>query len=74
MLRGIEVRAVFGEERDRADFVARAAALTEANAGRVVAWALVPKHAHLLVRTGRQPLAAAMRSLRTGYAGAFSPA
>ena len=54
MVRGIERRAIFREERDRADFVARAAALAEANAWRVVAWALLPNHAHLLVRTGRQ--------------------
>ena len=32
----------------------------------------MPNHAHLLVRTGRHPLAAAMRSLLTGYAGAFN--
>jgi len=56
-VRGIERCAFFREERDRADFVA---------------WALLPNHAHLLVRTGRRPLAAALRSLLTGYAGAFS--
>ncbi len=72
MVRGIERRAIFRDDRDRADFVARAAALAEANAWRVVAWALLPNHAHLLVRTGRHPLAAAMRSLLTGYAGAFN--
>ena len=66
---GIEGGTLFREERDRADFVARVAALAEAKAWRVGAWALVPNHAHLLVRTGRRPLAAAMRSLLTGYVG-----
>ncbi len=69
MVRGIERRALFRAERDRAD---RVAALAEAKAWSVVAWALLPNHAHLLVRTGRQPLAAAMRALLTGYAGAFN--
>jgi putative transposase len=38
----------------------------------VYAWALLPNHFHLLVRTGSRPLARAMRSLLTGYAGAFN--
>ena len=40
--------------------------------GPSAAWALLPNHAHLLVRTGQRPLARAMRSLLTGYAGAFN--
>ena len=72
MVRGIERRAIFRDERDRADFVARVAGLAEANAWSIVAWALLPNHAHLLVRTGWRPLAAAMRSLLTGYAGGFN--
>ena len=38
----------------------------------ILVWALLPNHAHLLVRTGRLPLATAMRRLLTGYAGAFN--
>ncbi len=36
------------------------------------AWSLVPNHFHLLVRTGRQPVARSMHSLLTGYAGALN--
>ena len=36
------------------------------------AWALLPNHTHLLVRTGTRPLARSMRSLLTGYAGGFN--
>ena len=68
MVRGIERRALFREERDRADFVDRVAALAETKGWTVVAWALLPNHAHLLVRTSHRPLATAMRSLLTGYA------
>jgi len=72
MVRGIERRPIFKDPPDRADFVARLAALAEAGALTVYAWALLPNHAHLLMRTGSRPLARSMRSLLTGYAGAFN--
>jgi REP element-mobilizing transposase RayT len=72
MVRGIERRPLVRDDTDRADFVARLAALVEARALTVYAWALLPNHAHLLVRTGMRPLARSMRSLLTGYAGTFN--
>jgi putative transposase len=72
MVRGIERTALFRDDRDRTDFVARLATVVAAGAWTVYAWALLPNHAHLLVRTGGRPLARSMRSLLTGYAGAFN--
>jgi REP element-mobilizing transposase RayT len=72
MVRGIERRSIFRDDRDRDDFVGRLAAIIPAAGVSVYAWALLPNHAHLLVRTGARPLARAMRSLLTGYAGAFN--
>jgi len=72
MVRGLERRAIFRDDTDREDFVARVAALAEAGAWTVYAWALLPNHAHLLIRTGSRPLPRSMRSLLTGYAGAFN--
>lgn len=72
MARGLERRAIFRDDRDRRDFVDRLGRLGGAGAFTVYAWALLPNHVHLLVRTGRRPLARAMRSLLTGYAGAFN--
>ena len=72
MVRGIERTALFRDDVDRADFMARVAALADAGALTVFAWALLPNHAHLLVRTGSRPLPRSMRSLLTGYAGAFN--
>src|SRR3990172_4690065 len=72
MVRGIERTTIFRDDRDRAAFVARLADLATQGALSVYAWALLPNHAHLLVRTGRRPLARSMRSLLTGYAGAFN--
>jgi putative transposase len=72
MVRGLERRAIFRDDIDRTDFVARLSALAEAGAWTVYAWALLPNHAHLLVRTGARSLPRSMRSLLTGYAGAFN--
>jgi REP element-mobilizing transposase RayT len=64
--------AIFRDDADRADFVTRVAAVAAQGAWTVHAWALLPNHAHLLVRTGTRPLPRSMRSLLTGYAGAFN--
>ena len=63
MVRGIARRRIFQDGTDRADFVARLAAVAESGALTVSAWALLPNHAHLLVRTGSRPLGRVMRSL-----------
>lgn len=72
MARGIERVKVFRDERDRADFLARLGSLCHSGALTVYAWALLPNHFHLLVRTGRQPLARSMRKLLTGYVVNFN--
>jgi REP element-mobilizing transposase RayT len=72
MVRGLERRVIFRDDRDRTDFVERLGRLAEAGAWTVYAWALLPDHAHLLVRTAGRPLARNMRSLLTGYAGGFN--
>ncbi len=72
MIRGLERRRIFRDDRDRADFVMRLGVLAGAGALAVYAWTLLPNHAHLLVRTGTRPLSRTMRSLLTGYAGAFN--
>ena len=38
----------------------------------VYAWALMPNHAHLLIRTGVEPLSRVMRRILTGYAVSFN--
>jgi putative transposase len=70
--RGIERTAIFRSDEDRADFVTRLAALARAGAWAVYAWALLPNHFHLLVRTGQRPLCQSMRQLLTGYVVNFN--
>jgi len=72
MVRGIERAVLFWDDADRADLLARLAALAEGGAVMVSAWALLPNHAHVLLRTGGRALARSMRALLTGYAGAFN--
>jgi len=36
-----------------------------------LAWALIPNHVHLLLRTGRVPIATVMKRLLTGYVITF---
>lgn len=80
MVRGIERGLLFRDDRDRADFVSRLAEVVRRTGLVVLAWALLPNHLHLLVRTPsaqgsrtyRPVLPTAMRQLLTGYAGAFN--
>jgi putative transposase len=72
MARGIEGCRIFREAADYDDFLDRVTTLAIAGAWVVYAWALLPNHFHILVRTGTRPLARSMRSLLTGYAVALN--
>ena len=80
MVRGIERGLLFRDDQDCAEFVARLAQVVHRTGLAVLAWALLPNHLHLLVRTPsaqrgrpyRPVLPTAMRQLLTGYAGAFN--
>jgi REP element-mobilizing transposase RayT len=71
MSRGIEASKIF-TRKDREDFIDRQAELCRAGSWAVYAWALVPNHFHLVVRTGKEYLARSMRRLMTGYAINFN--
>jgi hypothetical protein len=72
MGRGIERMKLFQSDDDRADFVARMAVLARDGHWVVYAWALMPNHFHLVVRTGQRPLFQSMRKLLTGYVVKFN--
>ncbi|MBI3800594.1 MAG: transposase [Deltaproteobacteria bacterium] len=67
MAQGIAQQRIFQDDAAREDCVQRLARLAEAEALTVYAWALLPNHFHLLVRTGRQSLARRLRSLLTSF-------
>ncbi len=72
IVRGIERRRIFESEKDRQDFLARLETVVTEGKATCYAWALIPNHAHLLLRTGAVPLAQLMRRLLTGYAVSFN--
>ena len=72
ILRGIEQRVIFSDERDREAFLKRLSTLLTEAQTPCYAWALMSNHAHLLLRTAGVPLAAIMRRLLTGYAMHFN--
>jgi putative transposase len=72
MARGIERRDIFVDDSDREDFAERLGRLASNRALDVYAWALMPNHVHLLVRTRTRSLASSMRSLLGGYATVYN--
>ena len=72
MARGIERRKLFRDDKDRQSFLNRLAVILEETQTQCYAWALIPNHFHLLLRTGPTPLSKVMRRLMTGYAVRFN--
>ncbi|MBW1931255.1 MAG: transposase, partial [Deltaproteobacteria bacterium] len=72
MARGIERREIFKDDKDRNSFLDRLAIILEETQTQCYAWALIPNHFHLLLRTGPTPLSRVMRRLMTGYAVTFN--
>jgi len=70
--RGIERRKLFRNDKDRKSFLDRLADILEETQTQCYAWALIPNHFHLLLRTGPTPLSKVMRRLMTGYAVTFN--
>ncbi len=72
IVRGIEKRKIFEDDKDRDQFIKRLGdILTEAETP-IYAWVLIPNHVHLLLKTGLTPIAIIMSRLLTGYAGYFN--
>jgi REP element-mobilizing transposase RayT len=72
IIRGIERRQIFRDDQDREDFLARLATVVRETGIACYAWALLPNHAHFLLRTGRVPIATGMRRLLIGYVVRFN--
>jgi len=72
MVRGIERRKIFRDNKDRDNFVERLGDIIKDTATSCYAWSLLPNHVHLLLRTGDYPIATVMRRLLTGYAVSFN--
>ena len=69
---GIEGRKIFYDDNDRNNFLDRLEKILTDTKTSCFAWALIPNHLHLLLRTGVTPIATVMRRLLTGYAVSFN--
>jgi REP element-mobilizing transposase RayT len=72
MIRGIERRKIFRDDKDRENFLERLSILLPETKTQCYAWALMPNHAHFLIRSGPAGISALMRRLLTGYAIYFN--
>jgi REP element-mobilizing transposase RayT len=70
--RGIERGKIFLDDADRDHFVERLATVLSETSTSCFAWALIPNHFHLLVRTGSVSISVVMRRLLTSYAVYFN--
>jgi REP element-mobilizing transposase RayT len=68
IVRGIEKRKIFDDDEDMEFFLRRLSLILEETKTACYAWALIPNHFHLLLRTGASPVSTVMRRLLTGYA------
>jgi putative transposase len=72
MARGIERSKIFRNYADMGQFLERLEKILNETEASCYAWALMPNHFHLLLRTGAVPISTVMRRLLTGYAVWFN--
>ena len=70
--RGIERRRIFKDDEDRDNFVKRLGGILSETKTSCYAWAIIPNHFHLLLRTGTASISTVMRKLLTGYVVSFN--
>ena len=68
----IERRKIFYDNDNRDNFLERLGTVLTDTGTPCYAWALMPNHAHILLKTGITPIATVVRRLLTGYAVSFN--
>src|SRR4030043_610944 len=72
MVRGIDRKKIFTDKKDYSAFIGRLGDLLIESKTSCYAWALIPNHFHLLLRSGNVPISVLMKRLLTGYAVNFN--
>lgn len=72
MCRGMENRRIFRDDADRLSLLDRLGRIALDTSTSCFAWALMPNHFHLLLRTGNLAVSDVMRRLLTGYVVTFN--
>jgi REP element-mobilizing transposase RayT len=70
--RGIDRQRIFNDDADRDNFLDRLGNILSETQTACFAWALIPNHFHLLLRTGTTAISTVMRRLLTGYAVSYN--
>jgi REP element-mobilizing transposase RayT len=70
--RGIDRQRIFTDNADRDNFLDRLGNVLSETQTACFAWALIPNHFHLLLRTGTTAISTVMRRLLTGYAVSYN--
>jgi hypothetical protein len=70
---GIERRKIFNDDNDRDPFLKRLSAILGESRTPCYAWAIMPNHFHLLLKTGQIPFATLMRRLLSGARPSLPP-
>ena len=68
IVRGIDRCAIFRDDHDCNQYLERLELVLTETETPCYAWALIPNHFHLLLKTGTDPIATVMRRLLTGHA------
>jgi len=72
IVRGIEKKKIFRSDDDRKGFLDRLKNMVSETKTDCFAWALIPNHVHLLLRTALSSISRVMSRLLTGYAVSFN--
>ena len=70
--RGIGRRKIFLDDTDRNRFLERLGDILTETGTACYAWALIPNHFHLLLRSGGTPMPTVIQRLLSGYANSFN--
>ena len=73
IIRGVERRNIFEDNKDRDNLWKRLGELLPATKTWGYAWAMLSNDAHLLLHTGTTGLSIVMKRLLTGYGVGFNP-
>ena len=70
--RGINRQKIFSDQKDYLNFLERLGDLLTETKTPCYAWALIPNHFHVLLRTGNDSISNLMKRLLTGYAVTYN--
>jgi len=69
---GIDRKRIFEDGNDKENFLKRFGTVLEETQPPCFAWAIIPNHFHLLLRSGVAPVSRVMQHLLAGYAVYFN--